>query len=381
MDAVRDVEAIRRLAGGFPLELRDVPGAGLQWEASRHICVGELVLRSEAYAAIVSHDQSATVCHTCLRPIARPQLSTAIRCVGCGKATWCSERCRNVSRERLEVSHGEDECRAFRSLARAAKPVNARLRASGGRQLTSNELSECRLVVRILARRLRELQRPGAAAAAGHTFADVVCLVSNREEFRSQRPRVYERLELKASLVASALAGSPLLRGLGADDVLGLLCREKCNTFGLWSPSSTMRGVGLYPVASYFNHSCAPNAVHHARGTALEIRALAPIARGEPVAVSYIELADDSAEHRAGTLWNFCFACGCPRCTAQGPQQEDALWRQVARFCCRKKTCVGTLGLVRGGQGEPAALECNLCGARFCPTQEETLCSCGNNAM
>jgi hypothetical protein len=66
-DGARDRVAVQRLARRFPLMLRAAAGAGLLWEAARHVCVGEVVLRAPPYAAIVCQPQKLTVCHACFK--------------------------------------------------------------------------------------------------------------------------------------------------------------------------------------------------------------------------------------------------------------------------------------------------------------------------
>lgn len=90
-----------------------------------------------------------------------------------------------------------------------------------------------------------------------------------------------------------------------------LLMRMECNTFDL----------GLYPHASFFNHSCVPTAqgfaVPDAAGPTIEVVAIADVATGCEVTVSY--LSDHElclpTDQRQAKLQPYGFACGCSRCT------------------------------------------------------------------
>lgn len=75
-------------------------------------------------------------------------------------------------------------------------------------------------------------------------------------------------------------------------------------------------GRALYPAASYFNHSCRPNAEVVQKGHYLYVRALCSIAAGEEVCISYIDADRPTRERRALLHEQYYFHCICDRCQA-----------------------------------------------------------------
>ncbi len=65
--------------------------------------------------------------------------------------------------------------------------------------------------------------------------------------------------------------------------------------------------MGLYPVGAMVNHSCTPNAMQSFAGRRIVFRAIRPIAAGDEVTISYVELAATRAERRAALLAGYCF--------------------------------------------------------------------------
>jgi hypothetical protein len=74
-------------------------------------------------------------------------------------------------------------------------------------------------------------------------------------------------------------------------------------------------GTGLFPLMSYLNHSCTPNAevrYINGNGSAVVI-ALKPIQVGEEVCVSYID-EEAPFEDRMEMLASYKFKCKCEKC-------------------------------------------------------------------
>lgn len=108
---------------------------------------------------------------------------------------------------------------------------------------------------------------------------------------------------------ASALA-------MSEDYFYRLAAALQCNSFGIFSPQDQCLASGLYPEASLFNHSCAPNICRVMRaGRVACFYALQPISKGDPLNISYIDVSIQStAERRKLLFGNYRFFCYCPRC-------------------------------------------------------------------
>jgi hypothetical protein len=72
------------------------------------------------------------------------------------------------------------------------------------------------------------------------------------------------------------------------EDCLELFLKQRCNMFGIWEDSLCI-GYGVYPTASYFNHSCAPNATYrrdHAKtGALFDFCVLSDVAAGAELCI------------------------------------------------------------------------------------------------
>ncbi|CAJ1988971.1 SET22 [Leishmania donovani] len=104
-----------------------------------------------------------------------------------------------------------------------------------------------------------------------------------------------------------------------------LCAAAQCNSFGVYDTQDHCIGFGMYPEASYFNHSCVPNLcrVMHHGGRIAAFYALRAIAPQEPLTICYTDVEQlNSAERRRNLLGTYRFFCMCERCSgkAEGPQ-------------------------------------------------------------
>lgn len=92
------------------------------------------------------------------------------------------------------------------------------------------------------------------------------------------------------------------------------------NSFGIragGSDNEEYMGYGLWPAASYFNHSCAPNVAKKRVGTAWEFTVAGMVANGEELCITYLggderDLDVQARRERLGRQWGFL--CMCVRC-------------------------------------------------------------------
>lgn len=103
------------------------------------------------------------------------------------------------------------------------------------------------------------------------------------------------------------------------DTLAGILLRLKYNAYPVRDPfSSEGVGVGLYPSAALFNHSCAPTVSYHsavtlARDGRLLFRSTRPVAAGETATIAYVDVYQ-SRQHVAAVLRDgYNFECRCVR--------------------------------------------------------------------
>jgi hypothetical protein len=88
---------------------------------------------------------------------------------------------------------------------------------------------------------------------------------------------------------------------------------------------SNAAGVGLFPAACRFNHSCEPVCTFHAcldgGPMRLRVSTMFGAAQGRELTISYTSLHSPRRERQRSLLAIFGFTCACARC--QTPEEED----------------------------------------------------------
>ncbi|KAG2733382.1 hypothetical protein G9P44_002907 [Scheffersomyces stipitis] len=115
----------------------------------------------------------------------------------------------------------------------------------------------------------------------------------------------------------------PLQPFITSDLVRSSIGRNISNAFGIWSDSSSSEeereyfGFGVYPSASYFNHSCGPNVVKKRIENKLTFTTLRDISAGEELCIDYGNYINEPVEVRQKELSEWFFNCGCDKCVAE----------------------------------------------------------------
>lgn len=226
-----------------------------------------------------------------------------------------------------------------------------------------------------------------------------------------------DTVELLHSLISSMC---PLLKsssiGFSVELTGALLAKDKLNGFGLMEPfdpckERLVRAYGIYPMASFFNHDCLPNACRFdyvdAVGTDssnvdIAVRVIHDLPEGREICVSYFPVTLKYAERQRRLREDYGFTCDCDRCKVEanwsdaeeeemdGEEDED-MDEDVengggldigaedvgmvgenddfphayffARYMCNRDDCGGTLApLPPSGPGPSTVMECNFCG-------------------
>ena len=89
---------------------------------------------------------------------------------------------------------------------------------------------------------------------------------------------------------------------------------------------STSAGIGLFPAAARFNHSCRNNCTFRLlrEGHHLVVSTTADIAQGDELCVSYVDPLMDGLSRRSRLKRFFGFDCGCGRCKGDPVGVGDA---------------------------------------------------------
>ncbi|TID19556.1 25S rRNA (adenine-N(1))-methyltransferase [Venturia nashicola] len=128
-----------------------------------------------------------------------------------------------------------------------------------------------------------------------------------------------------------ALLPLPLLPHVNAAGFLALAERDSHNSFGIRSlddGGEEFMGYGVWPVASFFNHSCSPNVGKRRVGRTWDFWTSRRVRKGEELFISYMggdEVDLDLGERRKRLGETWAFECGCVRCVIEdvGLSKED----------------------------------------------------------
>lgn len=259
--------------------------------ARRALARGTTILTAEPVACVLRESSRATHCHWCFRSAPPDSNGTLARCARCRYAYYCSRACQQAH---WRAEHAQ-ECA---QLARAPRYPPAS--------------------VLLAARVLRFASRDSASAHLVHTLRAHPNITGGGSEDAQLPPErhVAMALFLRDFVGAEVLEAHCQGRARAAVELFGML---ETNAFNIADADLRPIGVGLYPSAAMFNHSCAPNVSTVFVGRTVHLRALQSIAPGTELCVSYIDLAQDVATRRTELQQGFGFHCKCARCT-----DEDA---------------------------------------------------------
>ncbi|KAK6202632.1 uncharacterized protein RJT21DRAFT_20907 [Scheffersomyces amazonensis] len=109
----------------------------------------------------------------------------------------------------------------------------------------------------------------------------------------------------------------PFINPQRVRDTIG---RNLTNAFGIWSEvlnpteDKEFLGFGVYPSASYFNHSCSPNLIKKRINNTLTFTTKRDIQANEELCIDYGSYLDENVIVRRKELSEWFFECGCEKC-------------------------------------------------------------------
>ncbi|KAK1270500.1 Histone-lysine N-methyltransferase ASHR2 [Acorus gramineus] len=351
-----------------PVEVAEIPGRGRGIIATRDIKAGEVLLRD---SPILSYTAASAPCYYCFRIPA----TAAITCSSCW-ISFCSIGCASLAAS-SSSSHTPWSCRALAHL----------------RTFTiadTDILFQANFLIAAL----------NLAAVSSPSFLRLMSL----QGLPSENPSP-ETLNLH-SFISSVPPPKGLECGVSLEMTSALLAKDKQNAFGLMEPfredkERSVRGYGIYPTASFFNHDCLPNACRFdyldgldGKNTDIIIRAIHDIPQGREVCLSYFPVNWVYADRQRRLSEDYGFVCKCDRCEVEknwkdddddageeeGMEEEDGDDSDermdgsddgdfphayfFVRYLCDRENCGGTLApLPASPDGMPSdVMECNVCG-------------------
>lgn len=148
-------------------------------------------------------------------------------------------------------------------------------------------------------------------------------LLSLADEPRPYASRQELHDHVSSYLFLLATLPQPLLPLVTPDTLRTVKSREVHNSFGIRSledEGSEFFGYGVWPSASYFNHSCRPNVGRRRVGRRWVFEARGDVGEGQELYISYLNGEEEmltAEERRARLRDTWGFECRCQRCSSK----------------------------------------------------------------
>jgi SET and MYND domain-containing protein len=285
----------------FPLTVVDHGEKGRGCELIRKVQKDETVLCVAPVSVAVNDARLKDTCAFCLA-------ATANVCERCEVVVLCAN-CRKPG-SRAAVLHG-DECGSLRLLF--TSPLFQR---------PFKDSRTLRLVLRLLyfcARERLGTLPPAVAPEDEQSTPDVIVdgteAITDLQDHTADMP---EALLITLTETAKQLKYlvDPWAR-TSMDTCLALLCRYYCNAFELETTDRGWVAVGLFPSASFLNHSCVPTCRFSVDPHGfLRIFAARALPKGAELSIPYVNPAMPVERRQARLQRHFFFQCACTLCKA-----------------------------------------------------------------
>lgn len=234
-------------------------------------------------------------------------ITELIPCPYCNNLWYCSQECLELdSHEHLMY-----ECISLQNF-----DINW---AKEYYQYCDDLITDVRLLIKVMNRRMIQLENQ-----SNEFYDEYDLLISNRSCYSE------EILETLRGVVQYANYLVPENVFMDEEELLDVYCKHRVNMFGLWNEHGDCLGYGVYPRASYFNHSCWPNTTFYKNPDSklpyMDFMTVWDIEEpGEEVCISYIDISVGLMPRRQTLLEKYFFHCTCQRCVYQeeNPHEED----------------------------------------------------------
>ncbi|KAJ0780001.1 putative [histone H3]-lysine(4) N-trimethyltransferase chromatin remodeling SET family [Helianthus annuus] len=388
--------------------MTEIPGRGRAMVALRPIKGGEIILRDSPillYSALPFHsdnhlnnNNNNPYCSNCFTTISQPP--QAVPCSTCA-SQFCTLACQSAA---STTSHTPWVCQTL---------IRLRDYFSGNRVPLDVQI-QTRFVVSAY----------NLATVSQSKFQTLLSLQGSVDSVNSVASQSDVVSETDASFINSVICSVcpplPVQFGFSLELTKVLLAKDKLNAFGLMEPFSeqnadrSVRAYGIYPVASFFNHDCLPNACRFDyldadkssslnNNTEMVIRMIHDVPQGREVCLSYFPVNWKYSERQKRLREDYGFVCDCDRCKVEagwsesdgdelamdddegndeGTMDEDVDERMEGEdgdvmkgdddfphayfflnYMCDRTNCWGTLAPLPPSVGTTSGvMECNVCG-------------------
>ncbi|CAG0920973.1 unnamed protein product, partial [Notodromas monacha] len=355
----------------------DSGGAGRRIIAAKDIIPGQILVVDDPYVSCLESKAEGTHCHQCFE-----YSDSMIPCHNCSTVMFCSEQCRTAA----ETYH-KRECPILHFLQfDQSLPVrNDVFRLFSSRSLDyflHNESQVRSAIQDVHIGRLRGPVPPCDPDCLANFFAltNHIEAADSNSLFKSACLGVYltHCLELTDFFLGDDVASYDRIRFYIAQLIVSaslvlatnsyLVKEVRLNVKNAWESDSEGVASACYPVTSYFNHACFPNAVRDYCRKAMVIMSVMEIPAGTEVTVlyGYHFTKFPKADRQVYLRDNYNFDCKCVACDGDWPVLEETETREFdcARLC---QKCNATLS----NEEMESSVNCKECGAELDETARE----------
>lgn len=376
------------------LKMAEMEGRGRGLVATQPLKPGQVILKDSPlllYSAsplVTSNQQHRnTFCSNCYRVI----LQSPVTCPWCTSSFFCTSNCQSIA---LSSSHTPWVCQSLTHLRNSLCSHNL---------IVDQQIQACFLI-----------SAYNLAVISPSSFRVLLSLQGD-PSFVSEKDVI-----LLHSLVATCPSANLGEFGFSEELTAALLAKDKVNAFGLMEPFAPdrergVRAYGIYPMASFFNHDCLPNAcrfeyvdtdVNNRSNTDIIVRVIHDVPEGREICLSYFPVNYKYSERQQRLKEDYGFTCNCDRCVVEAnwsDQEDDAMDKEgeeceeeedegmeedvdvddevnlngvveesdqdfphayfFLRYMCNRENCWGTLAPLPPSDASPSTvMECNVCG-------------------
>jgi SET and MYND domain-containing protein len=344
------------------VELCFTPEQGRFMRSKKLIKSGEIVLTVEPYAITVAEEFKTFGCFNCMQvDLNEPQM---FKCADCNNVWYCSTKCQEEAaawhapicvalKSLIKVAHVDDWTKStvrlllqmyLRRYVEEKKViigqsngnvkegeisesiVNNISQISINAQNNTNNNNNSEMLNMDVNNNTEDVnmnngnnQRNYGSDEKSYelSWRDVAVLISNRSLFNKGNMSYFNDLR---RILLNVTHKAPLKLDAN-ENFIETMCQLIQNGFGVRKYGNFCYGYAIYPVASYFNHSCWPNLVFDQRGKLMHFVALHDIPEKTELNISYIPLNETGPVRQKKLLTDYHFKCLCPGCRPK-PKKE-----------------------------------------------------------
>lgn len=310
--SVEEFQEIRSRVGEFirnDVDLKMNQSHGRFLFAQNSMKPGTLVLSSDSYCYVIDDSVAGSLCHRCFGNLVQDYL-----CGGCRFTRFCSVQC-----HKEWMALHEFECSFLKIImdnsgGEDTKAIRLLLRILSQNYIQTEETKKLESFRQNLKKKSTEHKRKGL------DYSDFLRLVHNKE---SQDETKLDAVTQFVQDVKASLEDLPFFTNLWPekdDEVVENLLRIQANAHMITRPDDKARlGLGIFPIACYVNHSCAPNchisySFDRSKGFQILFHATTTIEKGQELNYDYIDIYQHSSSRRENLRAVYSFDCDCSRC-------------------------------------------------------------------